>query len=311
MLPLFTSATLTALTASFATTTSSFAALSGSAPSLPFFLAALAGAVVMGLTLGLIGGGGSILAVPLLVYILGVPASSATYQSLFVVGVCAAIGAAPLAKKGLVSPKTALLFFLPSLAGVLLARRVILPGIPEAIPIPGGVLAKDTLLLVAFGGVMLSAAISMLRGPSPSPSSSVEPAQPASGRRARTTGLVGFLVGITTGFVGAGGGFLIVPALVNPTWGLGLSMRQAVGTSLTIIALNSLSGFASDWWAGKPTDWATLLPFTAAAVVGIALGTRLGAKIPGASLKRAFGWFVLVLGTLLVLVQVTGIGSPR
>lgn len=252
------------------------------------------GAVGMGLTLGLIGGGGSILAVPILVYLFGMPGGQATFSSLFIVGVCAAAGAIPMAKRGLVSFKTAGAFFLPSVIGVWLARRVLLPAVPDSFRLAGQVLNKDLLILILFGFVMLAASWSMLkRGPAPEmPSTRIHP-----GRTVST----GITVGLITGFVGAGGGFLIVPALVN---GLSLPMESAIGTSLLIIALNSLSGFAGDWFSGASADWKQIVPFSIASLGGIVLGTQLNRRIPGRKLKPAFGWFVLLLGTFMILMQV-------
>ncbi len=252
------------------------------------------GAAIMGLTLGLIGGGGSILAVPILVYLFGIPGAQATYYSLFVVGLCAAVGSVPYAKRGLVQLGTGLLFFFPSVAGVMISRRLLLPSIPPQLSVAGVSLTKDALILGAFAVVMLAAAISMLRKKPPKAEADTE-ASPFK------TGVGGIAVGVVTGFVGAGGGFLIVPALVN---GLSLPMEKAIGTSLLVIALNSLSGFAGDWLSGMPADWPLILPFSAAALVGIAAGTSLNRRVPAARLKPAFGWFVLILGTAMIVKQV-------
>ena len=256
------------------------------------------GAGVMGTTLGLIGGGGSILAVPLLVYLFGFSGSQATFSSLFVVGICAGAGAIPFARRRLVATQTAMLFFVPSLLGVLISRRALLPALPATVSIGNAVsISKDLLILCLFGGVMLAASGSMIRKTVPKQtSSSLHPTVALV-----KTLLTGVAVGITTGFVGAGGGFLIVPALVN---GLSLSMERAVGTSLLIIALNSLLGFFSDWLTGATVPWASILPFTFFALVGILLGTALNRKIPVNKLKPAFGWFVLVLGAAMILKQI-------
>lgn len=252
----------------------------------------------MGVTLGLLGGGGSILAVPILVYLLGVPGAQATYHSLFIVGLSAAVGAVVLARRGLVAARTGLRFFVPSVLGVWLARRVLLPAVPPRIELAGHALTKDILLLALFGAVMLAAAASMLRAKRP------ETGDIASGggrSLGLATALAGAGVGLVTGFVGAGGGFLIVPALTN---GLRLPMPRAVGTSLFVIALNSLSGFSFDLLAGQPTDWPLIARFSAAALAGIVGGTWLSQWIPGARLKPAFGWFVLIAGTAMIARQV-------
>lgn len=240
----------------------------------------------MGLTLGLIGGGGSILSVPILVYLFKVSGSSATYQSLFIVGVCAAVGVIPFARRKLVEFKTSLMFFFPAVIGVFFSRRIILPALPAN---------KDLIILMAFATVMLAASWSMIRKRPAGNSKAKE-------RRPARIALSGVSVGAITGFVGAGGGFLIVPALVN---GVGLSMEKAVGTSLLIIAMNSLSGFAGDFIAGMPVDWNLILPFLGIALIGIFAGTYLNRFIPGAKLKTGFGWFVLTLGTFMIVKQLS------
>lgn len=252
------------------------------------------GAVLMGLTLGLTGGGGSILAVPILVYLFGIPGTQATFFSLFIVGLCAAVGTLPMAKRGLVSVKMGLAFFLPSMIGVWFARMVLLPGFPDKLHLAGHRLTKDLLILILFGLVMLAASWSMLKS---------EPAHPVPStvNRPLRTGLTGIAVGLITGFVGAGGGFLIVPALVN---GISLPIENAIGTSLFIIALNSLAGFAGDLMSGASADWTLIVPFSTASLCGIFMGTYLNRLIPGRKLKPVFGWFVLILGTFMILKQV-------
>jgi uncharacterized membrane protein YfcA len=257
------------------------------------------GALGMGFSLGLLGGGGSLLAVPILVYFFGLSGTHATFSSLFVVGTCAAIGVIPFARRGLVNAKLAVLFFLPSVLGVLFARRIVLPAIPEVMELNGISFSKSLLILLVFGVVMLAASASMIRGTAKQKAPSSEPSSPV-----RTT-MVGMIVGAITGLVGAGGGFLIVPALVN---GMALSMEKAIGTSLLIIALNSLSGFSGDWLSGSTVDWSLILPFTGVALLGVIGGTYLNTKIPGKKLKPAFGWFVLMLGIGMILKQISELG---
>ncbi|MEW6057344.1 MAG: sulfite exporter TauE/SafE family protein [Bdellovibrionota bacterium] len=242
------------------------------------------GAAVMGVTLGLLGGGGSILAVLIFAYLFNVSATAATYYSLFIVGVCSAIGVIPFAQRRLVEVKTALLFFVPAAIGVFFSRRIILPRLPEN---------KDMIILVAFAIVMLAASWSMIRKKAPAK------IHMKKNHLGRIT-LNGVGVGIATGFVGAGGGFLIVPALVN---GIGLSMEKAVGTSLFIIALNSLSGFTGDLIAGIPVQWNLVLPFLCVALVGMVAGTHLNRFVSSIKLKSIFGWFVLTLGSLIIIKQ--------
>ena len=253
-------------------------------------------AIFIGLSLGIMGGGGSILTVPVLVYLLGVNPVLSTAYSLFVVGSTAVVGAAGYFRKGLVSLPTALLFLGPSVAAVFLTRRVLLPAIPEQLFTVGNVaFTKDLLVLVAFAVLMVVAAASMIRR---------RPAAAATDERTKPPlnyplllG-IGLVVGLLTGFVGAGGGFLIIPALVL---GARLPMKLAVGTSLAIIGLNSLIGFAGDLSAGTPIAWPFLLGFLAFALGGIVLGTYLARFIPGAKLKPAFGWFTLAMGTFILL----------
>lgn len=251
-------------------------------------------AILMGLVLGLIGGGGSVLAVPILVYLFKVPGAEATFYSLFIVGVCAAVGAMPLSKRGLVVAKTGLLFFLPSVVGVLFSRRVLLPALPGNFDIAGRAFTKDLLILILFGVVMIAASWSMLRKIPAGAKKSTSGTTPAK------TGFTGVIVGAITGFVGAGGGFLIVPALVNE---LSLPIEKAIGTSLFIIALSSLSGFSGELLAGARVNWALVLPFLVVSLAGVSAGTYLNRFIPGSKLKPAFGWFVLFLGTGMILLN--------
>jgi len=244
------------------------------------------------LALGIMGGGGSILTVPVLVYLLGVSPVLSTAYSLFIVGSTALVGAAGYFRRGLVALPTALVFLGPSLVAVFLTRRVLVPAIPYALFTVGHLLVtKDLLVLVAFALLMVAAATSMIwrtaANGGPAASNSNYPLVLG----------IGAVVGTLTGFVGAGGGFLIIPALVL---GARLPIQRAVGTSLAIIALNSLIGFAGDLGAGRAIDWAFLLVFLAFALTGIGLGTYLARFIPGARLKPAFGWFTLAMGTFIL-----------
>ncbi len=256
-------------------------------------------AIFIGLALGIMGGGGSILTVPVLVYLMGVSPVLSTAYSLFVVGSTSAVGAAGYFRKGLVSLPTALVFLAPSLASVFLVRKVLLPALPHELFTLGRIVfTKDLLVLVAFAGLMVVAAVSMIRRP---PAGAVTDEQPVA--RPLNYPLIlgiGLVVGALTGFVGAGGGFLIIPALVL---GARLPMKLAVGTSLAIIALNSLIGFTGDLSAGTPIDWAFILGFLAFALGGIMLGTYLARFIPGARLKPAFGWFTLAMGTFILIKE--------
>jgi uncharacterized membrane protein YfcA len=254
-------------------------------------------AIFIGLALGIMGGGGSILTVPVLVYLMGVSPVLSTAYSLFVVGSTAVVGAAGYLRKGLVSLRTAVVFLMPSLLAVFAVRKVLLPAIPaELFAVGGVVFTKDRLVLVAFAVLMVAAATSMIRSRQAEAVLDKELHQ----KHACNYPLVlaiGLVVGTLTGFVGAGGGFLIIPALVL---GARLPMKLAVGTSLAIIALNSLIGFTGDLSAGTPVAWPFLLGFLSFALGGIVLGTYLARFIPGARLKPAFGWFTLAMGAFIL-----------
>lgn len=245
---------------------------------------------VIGLTLGLMGGGGSILTVPVLVYLFGNSAQTATAYSLFLVGTTALVGAATMARRGLVDPRAAILFALPAFVSVWLTRHYLLPAIPAHL----GPVTRDQALLVFFAILMLVTSVSMLRR-RPADAEDEGAARPTDPRRAILPALA---VGVFTGLVGAGGGFLIVPALVLT---FGLPMKRAVGTSLLVISANSMVGFLSDTVVRPHADWGFLTLLTAIAIGGILVGDRLSRRIPGARLRPAFGIFLLVMGSWMVL----------
>jgi uncharacterized membrane protein YfcA len=259
----------------------------------------LLSSLLIGLSLGLVGGGGSILTVPVLVYLLGVEPVLATAYSLFIVGFTSAVGVYPKYKEGLVDVRTALIFGAPSIAAVFLTRKIIVPTIPADILHFGDwVLTKSVLLMILFAGLMLAASISMIRD---AKKDNAESQHPLSFNYPLIV-LEGTVVGILTGLVGAGGGFLIIPALVMLTK---LPMKKAVGTSLLIIAAKSLIGFTGDLSA-QTMDWSLLLAVTLMAVLGIFIGNTLSKKIDGGKLKKGFGWFVLVMGVYILLKETLG-----
>ena len=254
-------------------------------------------AIFIGLSLGIMGGGGSILTVPVLVYLMGVSPVLSTAYSLFVVGSTSVVGASGYFRKGLVSLKTAVVFLIPSLLAVFVVRKVLMPAIPHELFTLGSIVfTKDLLVLVAFAVLMVVAATSMIRSKQAEEVLDHELGHKAPLNYPLVLG-IGLVVGVLTGFVGAGGGFLIIPALVL---GARLPMKLAVGTSLAIIAMNSLIGFTGDLSAGTPIAWTFLLGFLAFALGGIVLGTYLARFIPGAKLKPAFGWFTLAMGTFIL-----------
>jgi uncharacterized protein len=348
------------------------------------YLAGYLAALFMGASLGLVGGGGSLLTVPVLVYLMGVPPSQATSESLFVVGMVSLIGALRSMRKGQLSYRTALLFALPSFTAVWLTRHFVVPHMPDvllsvrgrdltsdiafAVSLIVGVLfaaflllrtemrehpsakrvvalmlpaaatvfvirqfliprlpdhllilqsfsiTKDRGLMLLFAGIMVAAAYAMLRTPKPTEDESHAPnadaeanaegSHPLSAGAAPTPflrlGSQGLLVGLVTGLVGAGGGFLIVPALVLMA---DLPMRRAVGTSLLIITINSLVGFASHA-TQESTDWNRLLLFTALATVGIWLGARNADRLPNRILRTGFAYGVMLLAGVILVREI-------
>ena len=267
------------------------------------------GAVVMGLSLGLIGGGGSILTVPILVYLFQVDAVLATAYSLFIVGLTSLVGSFSHIKLGNVHWRTAIVFGIPSIISVFLTRSYLVPRIPDPIMTfgqdPSGgatlVITKSVGLLLLFAVIMVMAAYSMIKPSKKSGTdtlSNTEDVQPQFNYPLILA--EGAIVGVVTGLVGAGGGFLIIPALVLLAK---LPMKQAVGTSLMIIAAKSLIGFVGDMRGNEVIDWSFLGVFSSIAVVGILLGSWLSKRIPGEKLKPAFGWFVLVMGTYIIIKE--------
>ncbi|MDX1444957.1 sulfite exporter TauE/SafE family protein [Lishizhenia sp.] len=252
------------------------------------------GALLIGLVLGLIGGGGSILTVPILVYVLEEDPVRATAYSLFIVGLSALVGAVRNAQKGMVDFRTGIVFAIPALLAVFLTRKFLIPAIPEHLFTVGGFeITKNIAIMVFFAIIMLAAAIAMIKGRKESAEETeVKYNYPM-------ILLEGSVVGVVTGIVGAGGGFLIIPALVLLAK---LPMKKAVATSLMIIAVKSLIGFLGDL-GNQEIDWTFLGSFSALAVVGIFLGIYLNKFIDGAKLKKAFGWFVLVMGIYIILKE--------
>ncbi|MCB1023979.1 MAG: sulfite exporter TauE/SafE family protein [Acidobacteria bacterium] len=253
-------------------------------------------AIAIGISLGLIGAGGSILTVPVLVYLAHVEPVLATGYSLFVVGSTALVGGVQNAFKKRVDFKTALIFGIPSILAVYITRALIMPWIPENVVISDSiVIPKGIGLLIIFAGLMVITSITMIRDKK---SEIDELENPQVNHRYGFILLEGVGVGMLTGLVGAGGGFLIIPALVLFA---GLEMKLAVGTSLFIIAAKSLIGFTGDIQAGSVIDWNFLLMFTAFSVSGIFIGTWLSKFIDGKKLKKGFGWFVLAMGIYMLL----------
>ncbi|MBO0596205.1 sulfite exporter TauE/SafE family protein [Nesterenkonia sp. E16_7] len=247
-------------------------------------------AVGIGLSLGLLGGGGTILAVPLLTYVAGFPAHEAIAASMFIIGVTSAVSVVAHARRGNVEWRTGFIFGAAAMAGAF----------------GGGLLGSrlpSVVLMVAFGIMMVATALAMILD-----------------RRAKAAGgprkklplgkiiLEGLVVGVVTGMVGAGGGFLVVPALVLLG---GLSMPAAVGTSLLIISMKSFTGLAG-YLTSVSIDWGPVLIITAITVIGALIGTAFGKYVPEKALKKAFGYLVLAMGVLVFLQELPlayGIGA--
>ena len=249
------------------------------------------GALLIGIILGITGGGGSILTVPTLVYILNYNPIIATAYSLFIVGTTSGIGTIQNFKKGLVVPKKAFQFAVPSLIGVYLTRKFIVPNIPDVVFYFGSLkLSKDTFLMILFAVVMLFAAYSMLKN-----NKKNELIERTS--KSITVVIIQlFFVGVLIGLIGAGGGFLIIPALLNFAQ---LPMKKAIGTSLLIIAINSLIGFIGDV-QNTIIDWTFLLIFTTISVAGIFIGLYIQKFINEKMLKKLFGVFVLIMAIFIL-----------
>ncbi len=251
-------------------------------------------ALFIGISLGLIGGGGSILTVPVLVYLFGLSPIIATSYSLFIVGSTSLVGAYNNYRKGLVHLKTALLFGLSSITTVFITRRFILPAIPPSFGYLGQIeITKGLVTMILFAILMVAASIAMIRGKEPSQAATlIAPGEKFLGKLL----IYGIGIGIITGLLGAGGGFLLIPTLVLI---VKLPMKTAIGTSLLIIALNSLIGFTGDL-GHIFIDWKFLLTMTAIAILGIIIGGMLNKRIAGSKLKKGFGWFVLVMGIYII-----------
>lgn len=252
-------------------------------------------AVSIGISSGLIGAGGSILAIPILVYLLGVEAAvTAPAYSLFVVGAASLIGTIIKSKKQEVNFKTAFFFGIPTIISIFLTRKYLVPLIPENIFSLGSFdLTNRIMIMGIFSIIMICSAILMIRERTKINDLKIN-------KKNRVLNFFGGLgIGCLTGLVGAGGGFIIIPALTK----LGnLKMKVAVGTSLAIISMNSFFGFMGSIGA-ITIDWKMLLPFTGLAILGIFIGQKLSSKINGNQLKKGFGWFVLIMGAYIFIKE--------
>ena len=250
------------------------------------------GALFIGLVLGLTGGGGSILTVPILVYLMSINPVTATAYSLFIVGTTSTFGAIQNYRKNLVDIKNGFIFAIPSFIAVYLTRKYIVPEIPKVIIESPFLITKDTFLMLFFAVIMVFGALSVLKKKSQNTNSEEK-------RNLILIGIQTFTIGIIIGLVGAGGGFLIIPSLILFAK---LPMRKAVGTSLFIIAMNSLVGFIGDV-QNLEIDWLFLLTFSAISVVGIFIGMYLTKYTNESQLKKIFAYFVLVMAAIILLKE--------
>ena len=250
------------------------------------------GALFIGLVLGLTGGGGSILTVPILVYLMSINPVTATAYSLFIVGTTSTFGAIQNYRKNLVDIKNGFIFAIPSFIAVYLTRKFIVPRIPEIIIESPILITKDTFLMLFFAVIMVFGALSVLK----------KKTQNTNNEEKRNLILIGiqtFTIGIIIGLVGAGGGFLIIPSLILFAK---LPMRKAVGTSLFIISMNSLVGFIGDV-QNLEIDWLFLLTFSSISVLGIFTGMYLTKYTNESQLKKIFAYFVLVMAVIILLKE--------
>lgn len=255
-------------------------------------------AILIGVSLGMVGSGGSILTVPVLVYLMSVNPLLATTSSLFIVGSTSLIGGLRAYSKKLVNFKAVTEFGIPSIFSIFITRHYILPELPDHLfSIRNIHIYKPTFLMVVFAMLMLAASLSMIFNRR----ADNYHAKAAEGHsQALPLVLLGLCIGLITGLLGAGGGFLIIPSLVIF---LRLPMKIAVGTSLLIVAINSLFGFLFSLKQFE-YNWPLLLSFTGLAIAGLFIGSRLSEKIPGDSLKRGFGWFILVMGIYIIMKEI-------
>lgn len=253
------------------------------------------GALIVGFVLGLIGGGGSILTVPILVYLLGFNPIIATAYSLFIVGSSSLVGTIQKHKKKLVDFKTGLLFSFPSFIAVYLTRRYLVPSLPETFLLIGDfTLTKEVAIMLFFAVIMLLSSISMIKKKKEIVlTDKIQPYY--------LTFSQGLVIGTITGIIGAGGGFLYVPALV--LWAK-LPMKKAVGTSLVIITINSLIGFTGDI-QNIDIDWSFILTFSGLTIIGVLLGSYFSKNVSNQNLKKGFGYFTLIMACYIMYMELT------
>jgi len=255
-------------------------------------------AVFVGMTLGMLGSGGSILSVPILVYVMGIEPTLATAYSLFVIGTTSLIGGIHKAKQKLVDFNKVILFGIPAVISVFITRKIIIPRIPEIIfTFESFTLSKSILIMIIFAFVMIFASVRMIR---PLKETVILDGENPKLNYYKIVAM-GIFIGLISGFVGAGGGFLIVPTLL---FFAKTPMKMAVGTSLFIVSLQSLIGFTGDIMGNQIIDWELLQLFTLASIIGIFIGNFISKKVEEEKLKTAFGWFVFAMGIYIIIKEI-------
>ncbi len=256
-------------------------------------------AILIGISLGLLGSGGSILTVPIMVYLMRISPVDATGLSLFVVGITSATGAVTYLRKKLVDLKTAAIFATPSIISVFLTRKYLMPLIPDPVfQSPSFILSKELFILILFSVLMVIVGYNMIR------KAGYKEPESKEFHHYNYPGLIGIglVSGLLTGILGVGGGFIIIPALVLFAK---IPVRMSVGTSLLIIAVNSLGGFAQEAMSGhSDIDYKFLALFGALSVAGIFIGLRISLKLQPALLKKTFGWFIIVMGISIFIKEI-------
>lgn len=255
--------------------------------------------ILIGLSLGMVGSGGSILTVPVLVYLMGVNPLLATTSSLFIVGITSLVGGIRAYIKKQVDFKAVTEFGIPSIFSIFITRHYILPELPGHLFTIGNLnVSKEMFLMVVFAILMLAASLVMIR--SHETKKIVRNQEKDRHEKVLPLMLLGLCIGVITGLLGAGGGFLIIPTLVLF---LKIPMKTAIGTSLLIVAVNSLFGFLFSLKQFQ-YNWTLIILFTLFSIAGLFIGSKLAEKVSGSSLKKGFGWFVLVMGIYIIIKEI-------
>ncbi len=256
-------------------------------------------ALIVGFVMGLLGGGGSILTIPIFVYMFGITPVLATAYSLFVVGSTATVGTIKNFQQKNIHLTIGLLFGIPSFIGTYIIRRYVMYRLPKTLWTFGDfVLSVDLFIMILFAFLLLLASISMIRNKE---RLDVEKSIKNSNKIVTIT--AGLIIGLLTGFIGAGGGFIIVPVLIFLTR---LPVKLAIGTSLFIIMMKSFIGFLGDLQTVE-MDWHFLITFSILAALGILIGIQVAKRTKAKNLKVIFGWFILVVGVYIIFKEISGI----